>query len=164
MLICSGNGRRMAYSSTVLFGWQLLLPAVLLMAQATQSLSHDPASTAHQRHLTAATELELQSSLTMDVPTSITSGIKARLSIPNYLGKHPGAPSPVRPRQLQHRASSCEKARPTFLLIPGEVPAVCGNVEVWHVSDILNESKSSTCSSCHHHVQQLSQQQTLCCA
>jgi hypothetical protein len=114
----------MSSLSTVLLGWWLLLPAVLMMAQGTQSQSYNPASTAHQRHLTADAELELQYSFTMDVPTSITSGVKARLTIPNYLGKHPGAPSPVKPRQLQHRASSCEKARPTFVLIPGRPTAL----------------------------------------
>jgi hypothetical protein len=144
----------MSSSSTVLLGWQLLLPAVLLMAQVTQSHSHEPASTAHQRHLAAAPELELQYSLTMDVPTSITSGIKARISIPNYLGKHPGAPSPVKPRQLQHRTSSCEKARPTFVLIPGGVSAVCSTLEVCHVSSMLHERSCSTCSSFHHQLQQ----------
>lgn len=102
--------------------WLLLL----LLAQVLLSQGHaaDAANKiAPQRHLTAAHDFELQYSLTMTVPTSLTSGVKASLSIPNYLGKQPGAPSPVQPRQLQHHGR-CVKAQPTFVLIPGKLIAV----------------------------------------
>uniref|UniRef100_A0A383VUA1 Uncharacterized protein n=1 Tax=Tetradesmus obliquus TaxID=3088 RepID=A0A383VUA1_TETOB len=54
----------------------------------------------------------------MTVPTSPTSGVKAPLNIPMYLGKQPGAPSPKQPRQLGHQAN-CDTPRPTFVLVPG---------------------------------------------
>jgi hypothetical protein len=127
--------------STVLPGSLLLL---LLLAQApcSQGLLQDSnRNTAHQRRLKAVADPELQYSVTMTVPTSITSGVKVPLTIPKYLGKQPGAPSPIQPRQLQHQHANCDNPRPTFVLVAGEQAAAS------HLAAIVLESSSSSSSN-----------------
>jgi hypothetical protein len=119
--VTHAGGCTMCTLSTVAPGSLLLLLLLLTQAPCSQGLTQSSnRNTAHQRHLKAAADPELQFTLTMTVPTSITSGVKVPLTIPNYVGKQPGAPSPIQPRQLQHQRASCDYPRPTFVLVAGE--------------------------------------------
>jgi hypothetical protein len=115
----------MSSASTVLLGSLLLL---LAQAHPSQGLALDSnQNAAHQRRLRVAAEPDLQYTVTMPVLTSPTSGVKVPLTIPNYLGKQPGAPSPIQPKQMQHRAN-CDSSRPTFVLAAGEQAAASCHV------------------------------------